>query len=329
MRRPILLLLFLLLSSLLIQKFIIVGSVRDTSGRTVGGVRVSVVDENFQPIRTIFVDSGGQFFVRGLSPGRYQFRVETAGTPYQEQDTGWIELQAIRVRPGGTEQFPLDFVLKLRPNKETIKRGGGNVFIQEVPATARTEYQRAVKLFQAQKNEAGLAALNKSIQLFPDYFDALETLGIQLVKNGSFTLALPLLQRAIAINPRAAKSFYSLGVAHLKINQYKEAIESLNKAAEFDITNANTQMMLGISYGYNHQLAEAETAFKRALQLGGEAVAEAHFYLAGVYDKQNRFDVAADELEVYLKQARDIKDRAKVKDMIQKLREKAKVKTIQ
>lgn len=302
---------------------------RDTAGRAVGGVRVSVVDENFQPIRTIFVDSGGQFFVRGLSPGRYQFRVETAGTLYQEQDTGWIELQAIRVRPGGTEQFPLDFVLKLRPNKETIKRGGGNVFIQEVPATARAEYQRAVKLFQAQKNDAGLAALNKSIQLFPDYFDALETLGIQLVKNGSFTLALPLLQRAIAINPRAAKSFYSFGVAHLKINQYKEAIESLNKAAEFDITNVNTQMMLGISYGYNHQLAEAETAFKRALQLGGEAVAEAHFYLAGVYDKQNRFDVAADELEVYLKQARDIKDRAKVKDMIQKLREKAKGKTIQ
>ena len=329
MRNSILLLLFLLLSPLLIQKFIIVGSVRDTAGRAVGGVRVSVVDENFQPIRTIFVDSGGQFFVRGLSPGRYQFRVETAGTPYQEQDTGWIELQAIRVRPGGTEQFPLDFVLKLRPNKETIKRGGGNVFIQEVPATARAEYQRAVKLFQAQKNDAGLAALNKSIQLFPDYFDALETLGIQFVKNGSFTLALPLLQRAIAINPRAAKSFYSLGVAHLKINQYKEAIESLNKAAEFDITNANTQMMLGISYGYNHQLAEAETAFKRALQLGGEAVAEAHFYLAGVYDKQNRFDVAADELEVYLKQARDIKDRAKVKDMIQKLREKAKGKTIQ
>lgn len=321
MLKPVL----ILLLSLVFQKFIIVGSVRDTTGRAVAGVRVSVVDENFQPIRTIFVDSSGQFFVRGLSPGRYQFRVETSGTPYQEQDTGWIELTAIRVRPGGTEQFPLDFVLKLKPNKEVAKRGG-SVFVQDVPATARTEYERGVKLIQERKNQPAIAALTKAIKLFPDYFDALETLGVELIKNGDYTLAIPLLQRAIIIHPRAAKCFYSLGVAHLKTSQFQAAIEYLNKAAEFDATNANTPMMLGITYGHNHQLAEAENAFKRALQLGGEAVADAHFYLAGVYDKQNKFDAAADELALYLKQSKDIKDTEKVKGMIQSLREKARKK---
>ena len=55
MLKPILLLsLFLTLA--FFQKFTIVGTVRDTAGRAVPGVRVLALDENFQPIRTIFVD---------------------------------------------------------------------------------------------------------------------------------------------------------------------------------------------------------------------------------------------------------------------------------
>src|SRR5205085_11263219 len=89
------LLLDLVLSFFAFQTFVIVGSVRDQSGQAVTGVRVSVTDENFQPIRTIFVDSSGRFTVRGLSSGRYLFRVETTGTPFEEH-TERLELQALR-----------------------------------------------------------------------------------------------------------------------------------------------------------------------------------------------------------------------------------------
>ncbi len=323
LKPTLLLLLFLTLSAF--QKFTIVGSVRDTTGRSVPGVRVAVLDENFQPIRTIFVDSSGQFFVRGLSPGRYQFNVETTGTPYQEQGSGWIELQALRVRPGGTEQYPLDFVLKLKPVKEPPKRGA-MVYVQEVPAPARLEYERGIKFLHERKTEAGLAALKKAIEIFPNYFDALNMLGTEYVKTGQYEAALPILRQALIVNNRAGKSLYSLGVAYLKLNQFAEAIESLTQSANFDPNNVNTHMMLGVAYGNQQHLTESEEAFQRALKLGGAGVAEAHFYLASVYEKQRRYDAAIAALERYLKEAKVVKNPEKVREWMQSLKELSKQK---
>ncbi len=324
MLKPILLL-SLFLNLAFFQKFTIVGTVRDTAARAVPGVRVLVLDENFQPIRTIFVDSSGQFFVRGLSPGRYQFNVETTGTPYQEQGTGWIELQALRVRGAGVEQYPLDFVLKPKPTKETPK-AGATVFAQEVPAPARTEYERGVKFLRENKAEAGLVALQKAIEMFPDYFDALDRLGMEYVKSGQYEAALPLLRQALRVNNRASKSHYSLGVAYLKLNQFAQAIESLNQSATLDPSNVNTHMMLGVAYGNQQQLTESEAAFQKALKVGGTGVAEARFYLASIYEKQRRYDAAIAELERYLKESTAAKNPEKVKEWIQSLKQLSKRK---
>lgn len=321
---PIILLTFLL-NPFPFQKFVIIGRVSDTTGRSVPNVRVLAIDENFQPIRTIFVDGSGQFFVRGLSPGRYQFRVETTGTPYQEFETGWIELQSVRLRPGGTENYPLDIVLKLKPNKSSESRGE-TIFVQNVPKDARTFYERGAKSFQEGLFEDGVTALKQALELFPDYFQALELLGKEEVKAGRYEEGLPVLSRAVKVNPRAAASHYALGVAYLKLGQLDSAIESLNKSASFSPTNANAQMMLGIAFRQNKRLAESEAAFKKAIQLGGAAAAEAHFYLAGIYEKQKRFAAAAAELELYLKEANEINDPDKIREMIRGLKEKSVAK---
>lgn len=319
---PLLLLLFFNLS---LQKFTIVGSVRDANGRSVAGVRVLVLDENFQPIRTIFVDSNGQFFVRGLSPGRYQFNVETTGTQYQEQSTGWIELQALRVRGAGNEQYPLDFVLKLRPNKNAPKLGT-SVFAQEIPVPARAEYERGVKALREGNTETGLAALKKAIEIFPNYFEALDRLGMEYVKLGQYEVAIPLLKQALSIHSRGSKSYYSLGVAHLQLNQLPEAVENLTQCANLDPNNVNAHMMLGVAYTRQPQFPKAEEAFQRALKIGGAAVAEAHFYLAEVYEKQQRYDAARTELEAYLKEAATVTEPGKIKERIQRLKELSKPK---
>lgn len=318
---------FLLLSlsftSIPFQKFVIIGSVRDTAGRSVPNVRVLAIDENFQPIRTLFVDGGGQFFIRGLSPGRYQFRVETTGTPYQEYETGWLELQAVRVRPGGTENYPLDIVLKFKAVKTQDPRAE-IIFAQTVPADARVQYERGAKSLREGQVEAGVAALQRALERFPEYFQALELLGKELVKAGQFEAAIPILLRAVQINPRGAASHYALGVAYLKLGQLELALRALNMAANFNPGNANAQMMLGIVHNQQNQLSDAETAFKKALQLGGTAAAEAHFYLASVYERQQRFTAAAAALELYLKESKEIKDPAYFREIIRKLKIKAK-----
>lgn len=306
------------------QTFTIIGNVRDQTGQVVSGVRVAVSDENFQPIRTLFVDGSGRFQIQGLRSGRYQFRVETTGTPYEEQ-IQTHDLQAIRIRGTGSEPYPIEFILKLKKGKEA-PTNSSTVFAQPVPEAARTKYERGLNSLNSNKPEPGIVALKKAIEIFPDYYDALELLGTEYVKRGEFDLALPILTHAVEVNRRAPKSLYALGVAYLKLNRFAESIESLQKAAEQDPNNANVYMMFGLACGNNRALDQAEAAFKKALQLSGASVAEAHFYLAGIYNKQERYHEAWRELERYLKEAKDIKDREQVKSMIEKLKAKEKAK---
>jgi len=306
-----------------LQSFTIMGSVRDQSGQAVSGVRVSLLDDNYGTLRTIFVDGSGRFRLAGISSGAYIVRIETHGTSYEEQSQR-IELQAMRIRGAGNEMIPLDFVLKLKKGQPITSRE--SVFVQTVPEAAKAEYEKGAASLRNNKPEPGFAALRKAAELFPDYFDALEMLGTEQVKRGEVEPALPVLTRALEVNKRASKSYYALGVAHLKLNRHAEAVESLGKAAELDPNNPNAFMMLGLAQGNNRSLDQAESAFKKALRLGGAAAAEAHFYLAGIYNKQERYHEAWQELELYLKQAKDIKDRNVVKGMIEKMKEKEKSK---
>jgi tetratricopeptide (TPR) repeat protein len=309
------------------QTFVIIGSVRDSSGQAVANVRVSVSDENMLPIRTIIVDSAGHFRVPSLFAGTYMIRVETTGTPYEEQ-THRIELQGGRLVRGSDEPYPLDFTLKFKKGREDIKQTG-SVFAQTVPAAARSEYERAMKSLKANKTEQAFSSLKKAVELFPDYYDALELLGVEYVKSSQYEAALPLLSHALEINKRGAKSLYGLGVACLNLNRLAEAVERLESSAQLEPNNPNTQMMLGLAYGNSRLFDKSETAFKKALQLAEVEAAEAHFYLAGLYNKQGKYQQARRELESFLRQSKNIKDPAQIKVMIEKLKEKEKAQGMQ
>src|SRR5262249_25335283 len=57
--------------------------------------------------------------------------------------------------------------------------------------------------------------------------------------------------------------------------------------------------------------------------------AEAHFYLAGLFNKQSKYHEAGQELELFLKEAKNVKDPAQIKAMIGKLKEKEQTKPVE
>ncbi len=306
--------------------FSLIGSVRNQSGQSVSGVRVSVIDENFQPIYAAFVDTGGRFTLKGLRQGKFTVRIETTGTPYEEYSQP-LELQTLR-RLGGNEDMIVDIVLKYKKGEGLASRSG-SVFVQEVPKAAQKEMERATKDLKSNYSELGIASLKKAIEAFPDYFAALELLGLEYLKIGQYDLAIQSLTRAIDVNKRASRSMYGLGVSFMKLSRLPEAIEWFKKSEQIDSKNPNTSMMLGLAYGNSGDLANSEAAFKKALQLGGEAAAEAHYYLTGLYNKQERYREAWQELELFLKEAKNVKEPSQIKAMIASLKEKEKAKTTQ
>jgi tetratricopeptide (TPR) repeat protein len=307
------------------SRFAILGSVRDPGGQPVGSIRVTLLGENYQNLRTVFADSSGRFQFRNLGQGIYIIRIEPAGTPYEEE-TQTIELQSLSPRRSGTEEpFTVDFRLR-RKGSQVAQLTPGVVFVQEVPARARQEYERGQSGLNNQNLELAVASLKKAIEIFPDYFLALELLGTEYVRQGQFNEALPVLTRATQVNPNAAKSLYALGVANLKSNRSAEALNWLLRSEDKNPKNPNVHMMLGLAYGNLGSLVESEQAFKKAYLLGGgkSNIADVHFYLAGIYNRQGNYSEAIRELELFLKEADDVKDRTQIDGLIERLRVKVK-----
>ena len=319
---------FILLLSLTVQPFAaqnfftIVGTVRDDTGRIVSSIRVSLEDENSQPIRTVFADSSGRFKFPGLRPGNYRLRAETAGLPYEENSQP-VELQSI-TRSGSlstTEETNV-YDITLRRKKSAPGAAPGVVFAQVIPPLAREEYNRGASSLRKDP-ESGILALKKAIEIFPDYYDALELLGTEYLEKGQVDNAIPVLLHAVEVNDKAFKSMYGLGVAFLNVKKLQDSITWLQKAAAGDPANADLFMKLGIAYGNSGALSESETALKKASELG---LADAHLYLAGLYNKQEKYGDAWRQLELYLKEAKGLKDKTKINEMIVNLKAKEKAK---
>lgn len=306
----------------------ITGFVFSPSRRPVDNLRVELLDEVDTVISTKLTDGTGRYIFSNLSSGTFQVRVLTNGTDYVSQ-TERVSITNIGGR-FGTQYLQMDFVLRAKrtPGTGNTTRGiTGTVFAQEVPEEALKSYKEAVQtLTRTGKEEQGLALLTKAIEIFPRYYEALERLGTEQVKRGKFEVGAITLQKALNVNPRAQASLYALGFAQYSLKQLAAAEESLRGSVAITPKSINSQFMLGKILFRAGKLAEAETHFKEAYKLDNnkKRIPEVHLNLAQIYSNSNRYREAADALELYLAEVPDAQDAEAIRNVVKKLRQKAK-----
>ncbi|MDQ5847073.1 MAG: carboxypeptidase regulatory-like domain-containing protein [Acidobacteriota bacterium] len=273
------------------------------SRRPLERMRVELLDEVDSVISTTRTDSAGRYVFNGLSSGTFQVRVLPHGTGYTQQ-TKRIQLISMSrtqetgpARLGGGQSIQQDFVLKGPPGSA----GPAAVFFQDVPAEARKVLDKALEDLDNKKAEPALAGLKKAIELFPNYYYALEILGTEYVKLQHYEAAAILLNKAVQVNPRGFASFFALGIAQYNLKQTAAALESLRRAVSLDPENLDGHLWLGIALMREPKLVEAESEFKTVITKGGKNVPEVYWRLAKVYELTKRFTEAADAMETFLK----------------------------
>jgi tetratricopeptide (TPR) repeat protein len=295
------------------------GHVTNDQHAPVADIRVELLNEVDSVIRTVKTDGSGLFVFRKLSDGTFQVRVQTAGTNYVSQ-TRRVDLA--RPHGFGAASEELDFVL--RPNRNTnssTPARPGVVFVQEVPEAARKQFQKASELLdKSNRRPEAFAALQSAIEIFPQYFDALETLGSEQVKDQRYEAAVPVLTKALEVNSRAYASCFALGVAQYHLKQLQPAIESFRRAVLLNERSLNANLWLGIALRQTSRTDEAETYLKRADVLAESKLPDAHWQLALLFNQLKRYKEAADELEIFLKQQPDARDAELIRKLIQRLR---------
>ncbi len=300
----------------------IMGTVYDSQRQPVQDLWVEALDEANSQLGRTRTDASGRYSFNRLSSGIILIRV--AGNGIVRGETQRVELTPATGGSGSTIET-VDFYLK--PFSESGTATKAAAFAQEVPPAARTAYDDGVKLLSSDA-QGGLAKLKEAIGLFPDYYAALSKYGLECVKQGQFEPAVGPLTKAIAVNPKGQDSYYALGVAQYQLKKLPESAETLKQMVKLDPQSPNTphaRYFLGMALVKTGKPTEAEPELKQAYEQGRTNIpTDVHMALAQIYGNSKRYKEAADQLELFLKETPDARDKERIKGLISQLRAKAK-----
>jgi predicted O-linked N-acetylglucosamine transferase (SPINDLY family) len=160
-------------------------------------------------------------------------------------------------------------------------------------------FSRAQQLHANGELEAALALYEECLRDAPDDWRALTRVGLLRVQQRRFDLALPLLQRAVALNPANAEAHAWLGEAWRNTQQLGAAIASLRHALGLQPQFAPAWFNLGLALAEMNEHAAAGDAWRRFLELRPRD-ARARCELAGAALRQGDPRGAASWLEQHL-----------------------------
>ncbi|MCA1633293.1 MAG: carboxypeptidase regulatory-like domain-containing protein [Acidobacteria bacterium] len=316
-----------------IRRNSISGHVFGDSRRPLSDVFVELLDDLGVTVNRTRTTPSGRYEFAALPEGRFKVRVLPYGTDYGEQVQEVI-ISNVSALGGGTggEIQQRDFYLNVRADLNSGPFAApGTVFAQEVPEAARKLYEKASGELRAKKEKEGFESLRNSLDVFPDYFLALDRLGTEYAVRGNsnaayFEAARVLLMKAVKVNPASFSSTFGLGFAQYHLGWTNEAVETLQRAVKLYGKSVNGHLWLGIALKKAGKLSEAEVSLNRANKVGDGKVAEVHLRLAELYSEQKRYKESADALELYLKNQKDARDAEKIRQLIAQLRQKASAK---
>ncbi len=307
------------------------GHVFGIDRRPLPDLHVELLDDLNRTISRARTNGAGRYVFYGLSAGRFRIRVMPLGTDYQEQEQDLEIVNFSRpsgsvgnTRPLGHANEQKDFYLTPR-RTATGLAAPSTVFAQDVPAGAKDLYKTALADLENKRTKEAYASLKAAIEIFPKYFLALETLGIEYVKAGYFGAAEVLLTVAVAINPRAYKSWYGVAKSLEAQKKNEEALAAVEKAIEINRLAPESLFLSGSLLRQAKQYPEAEKRLNKAKEIFGGSVPDVHWELALLYaNGMKRYKEAARELKLYLKAVPDDKNAANIKKLIVDFEEKAK-----
>lgn len=294
------------------------------------GITVDLLDDFSRTISRVRTDSTGRFFFSRMPSGRYRIRVLPLGTNYQEQEQE-VEIQNMFRTDSNGERVATafdnaqrDFYLLIDKNAEPLVME--TIFAQSVPEKAQQLYDQGVSALKEKKTAEGYAKLKSAIEAFPEYYMAIERLGLEYIDAKHFAAAQILLQRAVEINPKSFKGWYGVAYSLYSLNLYADALKAAQNAVQIAPTSVDALLLIGILQRHTNNFEESEKNLVKAKKLTKRPVPEVFWQLALLYGNNlHRYKEAADELELFLKSLPvDSKDNEKIKALIKTFRDKAK-----
>jgi Flp pilus assembly protein TadD len=282
-----------------------------TQTRVTGGVRGKVVDEQGAGVPDVKVDMDflgesrqkiaktqqtdkkGGFVRMGLAEGRWKFTFSKEGfkTYVMEMD----------ISLGGFSESP-DVVL--HAGSSAAPAASGQPVAAVLPPTPESNkagetYTKAVEAAQAGRYDEAEPMLKEILVQFPGLAPAHYNLGYVYQKKKDWKAAEAEYQRVTELEPAKSDAFLALAAVRELDGRTQEAVDGVLAAAPSFAQDPKFQYALGIMCVNAGKSAEAQAAFKKAVELD-PANPEPYFHLATIAVGANRVPEAVGLLEKYL-----------------------------
>lgn len=300
------------------------GRIYFPSGRRVDTTIQVKLQSLVYPEITVFADSNGSFSFKSLAPASYTVVVD-AGSDYEIAhepvmiDGDVSSSRTGMILPAVPRRYSV--LVYLQPKTRTTSKAGAvDARLAEVPAAARNFYEKGIEAARSGETKQAVEHLKNAVSQYPQFPLALNELGVQYLKLGDVTKAVEAFHSAVKLSPETFTPRLNYAIALLQSKNFELAESELNEALRQKPSSPTAYLYLGIARINLKNFDEAETNLVKAVDLGGDTVNLARYYLGGIYWRKKDYKRAANELELYLKHAPKSAEDERIKSTIKDLR---------
>ena len=167
-----------------------------------------------------------------------------------------------------------------------------------IPSKAIKEFERSRKAFRSGDIRNSAEHLQKALQIYPDYIEAHNVLGLCFVQFGEYQKALAEHETALSIDPRVAQTHQDLALSLLLLDQPEKSEAEAREALDLDPQSVPARYLIGRSLvAQRHATPEA----LEMLHQSEVAFPDASLVLAQIHFTRGQTDQVIADLRHYLR----------------------------
>lgn len=186
-----------------------------------------------------------------------------------------------------------------------------------IPSKAIREYERSHKAFRSGDVHASAEHLQKALQIYPDFLQAHNELGLRFIQLRDYQKALAEHELALSLDARNAHTHQDLSFALLALNRAGEAETEARLALELDSQAVIAQYLLGRALVAQQRVTQEAVEMLRQSE---NAFPDASLVLAQIHFRAGETEQLIADLRQYLRAPSDADNKQKAECWLAELR---------
>lgn len=183
-------------------------------------------------------------------------------------------------------------------------------------ANAERAFDRAMAAFREKQHDKAIGLFKEIVHTDPKDYFAWTILGAIYLAEDKLPESSQALEKALQLKPDFALALITLGKLELTRKNFDEAIEVLSRAIKVTPESAEANHMLGEAYLQAKKGSLAVGYLNKAIELAPIERAEIHLRLAALYNAAGLKDRAVAEYKAFLSKVKDHPDQKRIEQYI-------------